>query len=291
MQYARLLAAAPVALLVVMSAGCGARGQPEPNGPGGEEARLPVKLKVDAPLYLPGEEFHWEISFRGLRGARAVMVVGEPGTADDRMVVILRSRIQSTGVAAVFKRVRDDVTSWIALDGGAPVFHRADVRFGSKEAAIETRFGPGPFRIDVSRLNRTPRTYTQALPSDHTAHDAHSLLGTLRAWDVPAGTHAYAYVLSGRRVWHLTTTHSGRETIETALGSFEAVRIDGVAWRLEHDLQVAPDRDPRLFRIWLADDATKAPLLIEAVTEHGTLSVELIEYGRPEMRVTAAPRR
>lgn len=291
MYRAQHLAAAAITVLATVAAGCGASGSPQnQNGPSVGESGPPIKLEVDAPFYLPGEQFQFEISFRGFVGARAVMAVGEPGTADERPVVILRSRIHSTGVAAVFKRVRDDVTSWIALDGGEPVFHRADVQFGSREAAIETRFGPGPFHIDVSRLGRSPRTYTQSIPRGHRAHDVHSLLGTLRAWTVEPGTAAYAYVLSGRRIWHLTTTHMGHESIDAGLGSFEAVRIDAVAWRLDSDLQVDRDREPRLFRLWLADDGSKIPLRVEGITEHGTVRVDLVDYHRPEARLSATPR-
>jgi hypothetical protein len=279
-----------VVLIAFLVAGCGASGSPQQkHGHGVAESGPPVKLEVATPYYVPGEQFQWEISLRGFSGARAVMAVGEPGMSGDRSVVILRSRVQSVGVAAVVKHVRDDVTSWVELDGGAPVFHRADVQFGSREAAIETRFGPGPFHINVSRIDREPRTYTQAIPAGHTAHDIHSLLGTLRAWQAEVGTDAYAYVLSGRHIWHLTTTYAGTESIRTKLGEFEAVRIDGVAWRLDQDLRVNRDRDPRLVTLWLAADGTRAPLRVEAVTEHGTVLVELVDYDRPAAHLTAAP--
>jgi hypothetical protein len=291
MHRASVLAVASIALIACLGAGCGASGSPQQkHGHGVGESGPPVKLAVAEPFYLPGEQFHWEISLRGFSGARAVMAVGQPGTAGDRSVVILRSRVQSTGMAAVVKHVRDDVTSWVALDGGEPIFHRADVQFGSREAAIETRFGPGPFRIDVSRLDREPRTYTQAIPPGHTAHDIHSLLGTLRAWRAEVGTDAYAYVLSGRHIWHITTTYAGPESIRTQLGEFEAVRIDGVAWRLDQDLRVDRDRDPRLVTLWLADDGTRIPLRVEAATEHGTVLVELVDYDRPAARISATPR-
>ncbi len=279
---------AKIAAAVLLAAACGTNHsapRPSPGSIGGSGNYS--ALEVERPFFWPGEAFHFDISFRGIVGARAVMAVGEPGVEGEREIVILRSRIHSTGVAAAFRDVRDEVETRIAMDTGRPVLHRADIQSASPEAMIETEFGTGPFEIGVSRLGRSPTTYDQTLPDERSAHDLHSLLGALRAWDATPGDEVYAYLLSGRRIWHLTARSGGTEPVDTAFGTREATRIDSVAWRMDSDLEVDPNRDPRRVRLWLADDTTRAPLRIEADTEHGTVNVELIAHDLPDARITA----
>ena len=280
-----LAAAAPLA--VSLALGCGASVEGIRSLTDAEfEAGPPIRLDVPAPFYVPGEQFTWEISVRGIVGGEAVMVVGEPGTAEGRPIVILRSRVESSGMLAFFKEVRDEVTSRVALEGGEPLSHRADIKLGDKEVLVETSFGSGPFEIRYHRLGKGAKTYAQTLPSGHTAHDAHSILGSLRAWNADSGARVYFYVLSGKRVWHVTAERRQPEQIVTRLGTFEAIRVDAVAWRLERDMQVDRDKDPRSFSLWLSDDMSRMPLRVTGDTEYGEIRVELVDYQRPEATIT-----
>lgn len=259
------------------------------RGADGSGSKPAPRLEVPDLFFLPGEVFQWEVSFRGVTAGRAVMAVGEPGREGERDVLILRSRVESAGVAAALSHVRDEITTWIGLDAGAPVLHHADIRSADPEAMVQTEFGEGPFEIDVSRVGRSPRTYRQELPENYYAHDIHSLLGALRAWQADPGDEGFAYLLSGRRIYHFTATYGEVESLSTKFGPVEAVRIDAIAWRLQSDLEVDPDRSPRELRLWLARDGTRAPVRIEADTEHGTVNIELVGHDRPDARITAAP--
>lgn len=284
-----LVTAISIAAAAAAAAGCGAlKSAPGQDRDRAEAAEPPPYLHPDDPYFLPGEVFHWDVSFRNITGGRAVMGVGYPGVENGREVLILRSRIESTGVAAAVREVQDEVQTWIAMDTGAPILHRADIRSANPEAMIETEFGDAAFNIDVSRVGRSPRTYRQDLPERYDAHDIHSLLGALRAWDGAEGDEVVAYLLSGRRIFHVTVTHAGAEPMSSrALGGVDATRIEAIAWRLRTNLEVDPDRDPRKLRIWLAEDGTRAPVRVEADTGHGTVVVDLVAYDRPETRITA----
>src|SRR5262245_20041872 len=118
-----------------VSPGCGA------SGSGGRtEAAAPAALGPPTALptvggvFLPGEEMRFELSLRGLVGGEAAIAVGQAGRVDGKRVIIVSSRVESTGVVAMFRQVRDEVTTSIHLDTGLPLSHSAHVLFGNKES-------------------------------------------------------------------------------------------------------------------------------------------------------------
>lgn len=266
--------------------GCGASGSggrtiaevPPPPGP-------PTALPVVGGVFLPGEEMRFELSLRGILGGEAALAVGQAGRVDGDRVIIVSSRVESAGVVAMFRQVRDEVTTWIHLDTGLPIHHSAHVRFGKKESFIETKFAGGKaggFDVMV-RGGREPagsltRVMHQAMPAEQAAFDPHAVIGALRAWRPEEGQHAYFFVLVGRQLWQNTVRLTGRERRRTRLGEFEALRIDGVARRLTRDLREVPNKPARYYTMWISDDATRLPLLIEGKTEYGDVKAELVEY-------------
>jgi hypothetical protein len=241
----------------------------------------PVALGVGAAQYLPGEVMRFELSLRGVVGGAATIVVGEPGRIEGREVIVVRSRTRSAGVARLFKVVQDDVTTWIDRATGRPLRLEADVKFGDKEARIETAFAggdPGPFTIRYARRYQPTRRLRQLMPPGEAALDGHSVLGALRGWDAAAGAQAFFHVLAGRRLWHNQITFAGTERVTTSLGRFTARRIDAVAWRLDTHLRRMRNKKPRHYSIWVSDDERRLPIRIEAKTEYGAVKVELVSH-------------
>lgn len=250
----------------------------------------PAALSVGHAFFIPGEQMSFELSLRGVVGGAAFVAVGQPGTVEGQRIIIVRSRVESTGVVAVVKEVRDDITTWVDLESGRPVRHHADVKFGDKEAVIETSFNDGKggaFEIAYQRKGRPLAHVRQRLPDDANAYDAHAVLGALRAWEGQEGDHASFYVITGRRLWRNSIRMAGRETITTQMGRFPAIRIDGVARRLTRSLKDDRRKAPRKYTVWLSDDESRLPLLVLAKTEYGDLRVELTDYARPDRRLTS----
>ena len=294
MRFSLIYAAAFVLGVPTVLGGCGASSPPNPSGvAGGEPLSAPEALDISRTHYLPGERMEFEMSLHGIVGGRAQLAVGEPGDVDGREIIIVRSQLESAGAVSVFKVIRDDVVSWIDVESGLPVYLKADVKFGEKEAQIETRFSDGKtgsFTVEYQRSGRRTRTQFQLMPTNRAAFDGHSILGALRSWDEPEGTHAFFYVLSGRRLWHNTIRFTRREKITTTLGRTAAIRIDGVAKRLRSNLDEETRKKPRHYTLWLSDDAERRPLLVSGKTEYGDVRVELVSYSRPEPLVgRAAP--
>jgi hypothetical protein len=269
--------------------GCGASGSsgrsgadvPPPPGP-------PTALPVVGGVFLPGEEMRFELSLRGVLGGEAALAVGQAGRVAGDRVVIVSSRVESAGVVAMFRQVRDEVTTWIHLDTGLPIQHSAHVRFGRKESFVETKFAggkPGGFDVMVRSGRDAGRALTrvlhQAMPAEQAAFDPHAVIGALRAWRPEQGQHAYFFVLIGRQLWQNTVRLTGHERRRTRLGQFQALRIDGVARRLTRDLREVRGKPARYYTMWISDDETRLPLLIEGKTEYGDVKAELVEYHAP----------
>ena len=271
------LAPLPLLLVAVATApGCGSAQAPHTN----LNAGPPARLEVEEPLLIPGEQFAWEISLRNIVGGQAALALGKPGNSQGEQVVVVKSRVESAGALKLIKEVRDDVTTWVATDSSRPVYYRANLQFGHKHTTVESHFGFGTFQIVYQRRGRAKRTRTQHLPPDETAHNAHSILGVLRAWTPAIGARSYFYAITGKRLWRSVITYRGQENIRTKLGKMAARRIDGYATRLTRSLNVDAKKRRRSFRIWISDDERRLPLKIIAATEYGEVKVELVHHNR-----------
>ncbi len=252
--------------------------------------KLPaVTIKPQKTLFIPGENMSFEISLRGVLGGTAVVAVGQPGYMDGTSAIVIRSRVQSAGVIAAIKQVRDEIVTWVDLETGVVMKHEAASKFGDKEAIIASNFGsgkPGPFPLDYQRKGKANMTVVQALPKEALAFDIHAILGLLRAMDVEDGDTESFFLLSGRRLWRSSLEVGAHETIKTATGRHPAIRFDGVAQRVNRALGDVKKKKPRNYSVWLSDDANRLPLLVMATTEYGDLRVELVEYTRPDQRLS-----
>ena len=278
--------AASAIFVAAATAACGASGgSARSSGEAAEPPGPPTALPADGGLFVPGESMRFELSLRGVLGGEAAIAVGQPGLVEGKRVLIVRSRVESAGVVAMFKEVRDEVTSWIDLDTGLPLGHLANVKFGARESIIETRFAGGAggsFHVEVRRNGSSARRiYHQGMPADQAAFDGHSVVGALRSWRADEGQHAYFYVLIGRFLWQNTIRFTSRERVRTRLGRHDAIRIDGVARRLTRDLREDPKKPPRYYTLWLSDDERRLPLLVEGKTEYGSARAELVDYQAP----------
>lgn len=282
----RLLVVSSAALLAFASwSGCGGANSTGRDSVAYEvPAGPPVELAVDRPFYVAGETFEWSVSLRGIVGGEASMAMGDPGSMGGKPVIIVTSQVRSAGALALIKDVRDNVTSWIDLGSGLPLRHRAELKFGDKESRISTEFEDEGYRLDYERVGRTRYQRFHRL-AGAVAHDGHSIIGVLRAWEPDDGARAYFYVLSGRRLWRNDVVFVGREVIDTMHGATPTVRIDGIGTRLTAGMSPDTRKKPRSYTVWITDDANRVPIKVTAHTEYGDVNVDLTRYERPERRV------
>lgn len=270
------------------SAGCGGANQP---GTGGQvyeviPAGPPTVLAAGQSFYIPGEQMSWEISLHGILGGEAALATGMPGTIDGRNVIVVRSQVRSAGMVDLIRKVNDDVTTWVDLNSGRPIRHVASLQFGDRQSNVEALFSDDGYVLDYQRLGHASYKRAQDVPNAAT-HDGHSIIGALRAWTPEVGQHAYFYVVSGRTLWLNDVGLTARETIKTRMGTHPALRIEGVASRVTGTLEIDRRKKPRTYTVWIADDASRVPLLVEAHTEYGDVRVELVHYERPDRHIVS----
>lgn len=252
------------------------------------DSTKPAALAIDHTWLLAGETMEFELSLHGIVGGIAHVAVGEPGIVADRQVIIVRSRLETTGVVALMETVSEEAIAWIDIDSGLPIYLKADHKSGDLEIVLETRFGagaPGSFTVDTQSTGVRER-FRYAMPSRHAALDPHAMLGALRAWDGKIDEQAVFYVLAAGSVWQSTIRMTAREHVHTLLGRAAAVRIDAVASELSPTLGEIGPRSLHC-AMWISDDAERRPLLVRCDTKHGAARVELTRYWRPRDGVAA----
>jgi len=236
---------------------------------------------------IPGERFTWSVSMLGFEAGELVMAAGQPGDIDGRKVVIMRSRSQSRGVAALVKSEVDDVTVWLDVDSGHPLYHQAIAQIGNSTEEVEVHYAPGQFDVR-EQVDKRETVQTQTLPEGGIGHDLTSALMALRGWQASPGDRVTLDVLRETRIWQTHVQYGGEDSVKIAIGRFPAIRLDGVSRRLERSGAIEEGKEPRHFSIWLSDDASRVPLLIAAKTDLGDVRMELVEYESPTGTVIAA---
>lgn len=273
------------ALIVLSWAACGGSyrnpSHVETYSPG---PTLAPRLDVKAPLFVSGEQLTYELSLRGVVGGEALTRMGDKGDIDGRDGIVIHSSVETVGLVAFIKQIRDDVTTWVDINTGHPFGLAADVKFGEKEASIETDFRKDKDHIVLQYSRKGSRLVKlrQRVPKGHFIEDVHSAMGLVRGWTAKTDTKATMFVLSGRRLWRNRIRITARENIETKLGKRKAFRIDGVAQRVNTKLADETKKKPRFYSVWVSDDAYRLPLLVLARTEYGDVRVELVDTFRPD---------
>ncbi|HUH04077.1 MAG TPA: DUF3108 domain-containing protein [Kofleriaceae bacterium] len=271
----------------VILAGCGGANQPSHNGAVYEvPVGPPQALAAGEAFYIPGEQMSWEVSLHGILGGEAALATGHPGKLDGRNAIVVRSQVRSAGVVEMIRKVNDDVTTWIDFGTGKPIRHLASLQFGDKFSRVETVFSDDGYVMDYQRRGRTSYKRAQNVPNAAT-HDGHSIIGALRGWAPEVGQRAYFYVVSGRTLWLNDIGLVARETIKTRMGTHPALRIEGIASRVTGTLEIDRRKKPRTYTVWISDDASRVPLLVEAHTEYGNVRVELVQYERPDRHIVS----
>jgi hypothetical protein len=277
--------------LVLGGLACGSAAPPAaalvaPVAPAGP----PVPLGDGEAFVHADEQFAFEVRVHGVLVGEAAMASGKPGLVDGRRVVVTRSRAESAGLVGMVKRVRDEVTTSIDMASARPIRLDGDLTFGERHVLVTTRFTDAGYELQVTRDGQKPVKRFQRLPAGQPVYDSHAAIARLRAWTPEPGQRAYFYVVGGRFLWHNMVQLTARETVRTSLGTFPALRIDGLATRVNSRLGYDIGKKPRTYTVWVSDDADRVPLKVLARTELGNLEVELVHYERPSRRLIARGR-
>lgn len=212
------------------------------------------------PLIIPGERAGYLLHVAEVPVGRIEFTHGAVELRDGRPVSWINSLITSEeGIVDLVMSLRDDVSTCVDLETGIPVATR-----GSFVNLLSGRIDPDE---DVEK----------PWPHQDRLHvNGHTLLLSLRGWDGRPGDRARTTLLSRTNANEVDLRFAGHEVISTELGPWPTVRVDG---RIHG---AASDGDDFLFSLWMADDASRAPLRLDSDTDLGLVaSARIDSYSVP----------
>jgi hypothetical protein len=249
-------------------------------------AAPPAKQPATGGLGLtPGESMTFEVRLAGLVAGEAQLAVGEIGDYEGHRAVVVKSRAQTAGAAAMLRHIVDEATTVIDLDTGRPLALDTLVEQGDARTTATARFTDNVadityLRSDEKQPHRMKIDFGRGATAagELTIHDAHSAMAQLRGWRAAPGTRRSVFVVGGRRLWRVDVTYAGEDTIGSVLGNRRAIRFTGESYRARRNFTPETDRPSRTFSVWLSDDADRVPLKVTASTELGDIVMDLTEY-------------
>ena len=229
----------------------------------------------------PGESMAFEVRLGGVLAGEAAMAVGELGEFEGKKAVVVRSRANTAGAAALIKRISDEATTVIDMETGRPMQLQTLVEMGNKRTEAQAKF-TGTIADITYKRSDDPKPHNYKINfGTQTVHDTHSAMAQIRGWRPAPGTTRSVFVVGGRRLWRVDVRYLGTETIGTAVGNRAAIKFEGASFRARPNFTIETDKPMRTFTVWLSDDADRVPLKVLASTELGDVTVELTDYTHP----------
>ena len=232
-------------------------GKPASPGPAPFKDGEELVYRLDGPL--------------GVTLGTAAMIV-ETGTHDGRPALHLRSSLSG---AALGMKASGENESWIhpeelwsygfVTDSDTPKIEDRQVWTLDYEKAIAIR---DRVRTKDGATKTSNKDWT--LAKTH-VQDASSMLYFFRAFPVTVGSKLESDVFTSRKLWDLTVSVTGRETVKTPAGKFTCLRVVPEASR-----NGEKSTNGKVV-VWVTDDARKLPVKVQMQTKLGSANAVLLE--------------
>ncbi len=225
----------------------------------------------------PGEAFTFRFSLGPIEGGRARMSIGRPVAQRGRHVIAVHGQAETTAFVKLLARMNDDYKLVIDTGNLLPV-SVAETESGLRQRRI-TVANIEPRIADVDFWSpEKERKARHLLP--RIARDPLSGFFALRALPLEDGKKIYLDILDGNALWRvaLTVRHGDKVHLMGEPSARSAIRIDGVARRIEDNGRLRAGMGPRNLTLWLSDDADRVLLRMEADTDFGRCALELTSY-------------
>jgi len=229
-----------------------------------------------------GERIDWSLQVRGAEGGKARLAVGQPAKSGERTILPVRGDARTSGIADSIKHVVEESTSYVDIWTTLPVVseirgeHGKDIVTGrvtrKDDSTAEVVTARGAGAAGPSESKQTVTIY----PKTHDGLTALALLRSLPG--LKEGSSRTILVYTGVKAWRLTATYSKREVIHTALGEMETFRVDGSAQRSELNGTPMSDKPAKAFTGWFSADKRRVPVLFEADSDYGKVSLVVTAY-------------
>src|SRR5690348_13034508 len=108
----------------------------------------------------PGETMAFEVRLGGVLAGEAALAVGELGEFEGKKAVVVKSRANTAGAAAMLKRIVDEATTVIDMQSGRPLQLETNVEQGDKRTTAQATFKGTIADITYKRSDEaSPHTY------------------------------------------------------------------------------------------------------------------------------------
>ena len=144
-------------------------------------------------LFFPGETMTFEVDYGGIPAGDIAFAVGNIGHDAGRTEVVISSRINSSGVAALIKHIEDCTTTTVDVASGRPVVVESAAQYGDVSGSAHASYEGSIVDVQSKRASDAkPQRMHFDLHGD-IAYDAHTAMAT-----TPAATKAKRTWVSGQ---------------------------------------------------------------------------------------------
>jgi hypothetical protein len=226
-----------------------------------------------------GEAFTFKFSLGPVESGRARMSVGKATSQRGRRVIAVHGQAETSGFVKMLARMDDDYK--LVFDTGnllpMSVF---ETERGIRERRVRSTMDGRVASVDFWAPDKQTKG-RHVFRRD--ARDPLSGFFALRALPLADGQHFNLDIIDGNALWRVAL--AAKRGIKLHLegdapsaAKHAAIRIDGVARRIEDDGRPHGGTGPRQVIIFLSDDDDRVLLRLEADTDLGRCALELTSY-------------
>jgi hypothetical protein len=235
----------------------------------------------------PGEAFTFKFSLGPVEGGRARMSIGRPVSQRGHRVVAVHGQAETTAFIKLLARIDDDYQLVVDTTNLLPLTVSETER-GVRERRIRSIIDGRVASVDFWAPERQLKG-RHLLP--RLARDPLSGFFALRALPLDDKQQLDLDILDGNALWRVALTIARGQTVhlDGDAAARHAIRVDGVARRIEDDGRPRAGMGPRNITLWISDDENRVLLRLEADTDLGRCALELTSYLPPRQVAADEP--
>lgn len=224
-----------------------------------------------SPVFGPGEQTTYEVSYLGVRAGTAQLTVGWPTEKEGHTVWPLVCAGQTTGVTSVFP-IHDKFVSWWdpreGLSVAADLFADENRKRRVEHFAFDFRAG----QATVTRKHEGQPPSARTFSLQEGSLDLAAAAFALRNQPLEPGSTVEVPIFTGHKTFMMKAKVEGRETLETPLGRLPVLRLSVSA---DFSGKLATQKQITVF--YTADDK-QLPVHAEAEFLLGKVVLEATHY-------------
>lgn len=234
----------------------------------------PLPAAGEAP-WQPGERLAYDIDVMGAHAGKLALHAFPPLGSGNSLEHPLQALAASNSFFSKIRHVRGRSSSYVRGRDMHPRRYSEETSEGGVQRSAEVVFqrrdqGGGTVTVDWVRNERKGK---ERFSFGANAFDSLSAAYYLRSMPLEAGQSLCFDVYAIRKLWRVTGTVKGIETVRVPAGVFQAYHLEGKAVRMDK-----PSAEREL-HIWISADEKRLPLAALGVMDLGPVRAQLARIG------------